>query len=91
METTPVDDSLLESLLADPKLRSGGWKRLGVALRVEANRLKYFDRCNKRYENDYKKGKAMFDEWKKTAGNNATKENLQKALQEAGIEISFPP
>ena len=33
----------------------------------------------------------MFHEWKQTAGDNATKENLQKALKLAEITISFPP
>lgn len=42
------------------------------------------------YDSDYKKGKAMFNEWKQKAGNNATKENLKKALEKVGIEISLP-
>lgn len=89
VETTPVDDSVLETLLAEPKLQSN-WKRLGAALEVNANRLNYFYRCYL-YQNDYEKGKAMFHEWKQTAGDNATKENLQKALKLAGIKINLPP
>ena len=90
METTPVDDLLIETLLArEPKLQSD-WKRLGAALGVEARRLNYFGRCYL-YKTDYERVKAMFYEWKGTAGDNATKENLQKALKLARIKISLPP
>lgn len=53
-------------------------------------RLNYFGKCYL-YKTDYERGKAMFDEWKGTAGDNATKENLQKALKLAEIKISLPP
>ena len=33
----------------------------------------------------------MFHEWKQTARDNATMENLRKALKLAQITISFPP
>lgn len=88
MNTTPVDNKLLKTLAE--KLGSQ-WKTLGTALGITPERLKNIQGRDKNYPNNYAKGKAMLDEWKKTAGNNATKENLQKALEEAGIKISPLP
>ena len=88
MNTTPVDDDLLKTLAE--KLESK-WKTFGAALGITTQRLKNIQGSNKSYPNNYAKAKAMLDGWKKTAGNNATKENLQKTLGEVGIEFSLQP
>ena len=81
----PVDDSLLQTVAS--QLHSQ-WRALGVTLKIDDKRRKHIA-GNRNYKNDYERGMAMFDEWKKKAGNAATKENLQKALKEAGIKISL--
>ena len=82
METTPIDDELLQTLAFN--LHSS-WRTLGKALKVNPQRINVI---NNNYNNYYEKGMAMFEEWKKTPGDNVTKENLQKALEEAEIDLS---
>ena len=80
----PVDDSLLQSVAL--QLHSQ-WRTLCVTLEIDDKRRNHIAGY-KNYKNDYERGMAMFDDWKKKAGNAATKENLQKALKKAGIKIS---
>ena len=87
MDTTPVDDELLQAVAK--KLHSR-WKTLSTYLGINADRLKNIEGRNKSNPNNYRKGMAMLNEWKETAGNNATKENLQNALMLAGITTCLP-
>lgn len=91
METTPVDDSLIETLLSASKLQSE-WRALGTVLGIQKERLDYLGKT-KMYKDDYARAKRVFDYWKEKP-DNATKENLQKALkalEKAGKEIPSLP
>ena len=81
----PVDDSLLQSVAVQLHTQ---WRTLGVTLGIDHRRRNHIAGYRK-YKTDYERAMAMFDEWKKKAGNAATKENLQEALTKAGIKISY--
>ena len=80
----PADDSLLHTVALQLHSR---WRTLGLTLEID-DKIRNRIAGHRNYKNDYERGMAMFDEWKKKAGNAATKENLQKALKKAGITIS---
>ena len=79
MDSTPVDDELLKTVAK--KLHSR-CRTLGKILGIQEERLK---NIQDRYKESYLKAMAVLYEWKETAGNNATKENLQNALKTGGI------